>query len=257
VKSAIYRGTVHHARVHPVKHGFTYRVFYLFADIDELEHLDTSLRWFSHNRFNMFSLHDSDHGSDDGSSLRAWIHGILDDADVETDCGKVMLLAYPRVLGYVFNPLSVWYCFGPDEELRAVVYEVRNTFGDKHSYVVPLDGDPARHAVVKRMHVSPFMDMDQTYRFAMTSPEEQFSLGIAVEQRGQVLFRASMRGERIDLSDRNLLRLFVTHPLVTLKSIAAIHWQALFIWAKRVGFRSRPDPATPNVTVVRPEEAFR
>ena len=135
--------------------------------------------------------------------------------------------------------------------------EVRNTFGDKHSYVVPLDGDTARHAVVKRMHVSPFMDMDQIYRFAVTPPDQRFSLGIAVEERGRVLFRASMRGERVDLSDRNLLRLFVTHPLVTLKSIAAHHWQALFLWINRVGFRSRPEPAIENVTAVQPEEALR
>jgi DUF1365 family protein len=243
--------------VYPVEHSFTYRVFYLFADLDELDALDQRVRWFSRNRFNLFSLYDSDHGPDDGTSLRAWINPLLERAGVELDAGAVMLLAYPRVLGYVFNPLAVWYCFGPDRELRALVYEVRNTFGDKHSYVVPIDGSPSRHAVEKRMHVSPFMDIDQTYRFAVTRPGERFSLGIEVQQDDQIIFRASMRGERLALCNRNLIRLFLTHPLVTLKSIAAIHWEALFIWAKKVGFRPRPEPATPNVTIVQPEEALQ
>lgn len=251
MNSAVYVGSVKHTRLRPVHHAFQYRVFYLAVDVDELDQLDSTLRWFSHNRFNLFSLHDADHGADDGTSLRHWVDGVLEDAGIDSEGGPVRLLAYPRVLGYVFNPLSVWYCSRPSGELAAVIYEVRNTFGDKHSYVVPIDGSASlRHQFSKLMHVSPFMDMDQSYEFAIADLTEHLSLGITQGDDDGVIFRAGLTGRRRALSDRTLISLFFSHPLVTLKSIGAIHWQALFLWGKRVGFRRRPAPPATPVSVV-------
>jgi DUF1365 family protein len=141
--------------------------------------------------------------------------------------------------------------------LVASVYEVRNTFGDKHSYVVRMDDPPEPHRITKRLHVSPFMDMGQTYFFSMAKPGEHFALGITVSDEDGPIFRAGMSGDRLPFSDRTLARLFFTHPLVTFKSIGAIHWEALRLLIKGVGFRSRPAPSRPPHTIVTPEEASR
>jgi DUF1365 family protein len=250
--SSLYRGRVRHTRLRPSRHDFSYRVFYGLFDIDEFERLDRRLHLFSFERFNLFSLRASDHGPDDGTPLRRWADEVLGDAGVDLEGGRVMLLAFPRVFGYVFNPISVWYCFGPDEGLRAVIHEVRNTFGDKHMYVVPLDSAGLDHAFAKALHVSPFMDMDATYRFAMNVPDEHLTVGIRQHDDDGPLFRAALTASRMPFTDRNLLRLFFTHPLVTIKAITAIHWEALHLWRKGAGFRRRPEAPERSVTVVTP-----
>jgi DUF1365 family protein len=255
MRSALYRGRVTHARLRPVAHRFGYRVFYGLFDIDELPALSRMLRLFSFERFNVFSLRSSDHGPDDGTPLRGWAERQLRNAGIELDGGRIELLAFPRVLGYVFNPISVWYCYGPGGELRAVMHEVRNTFGDKHTYVVPVDGVKLRHEFAKELHVSPFMDMQSIYRFAGTLPGERVSVSIDQRDSGGPLFRACLRASRREFNDRNLLGLFFTHPLVTLKAMTAIHWEALRLWRKRVPFHRRPQPKSRNVSIVGSREA--
>lgn len=250
MRSRLYRGTVTHHRLRPTSHRFRYRVFYLYVDLDELDDLDRRLRLFSRNRFNLFSIFDRDHGPDDGTPVRTWIDERLAEAGIDLTGGSVTLLAYPRVLGYVFNPLAVWYCFGSDGELAAVVYEVRNTFGDKHSYLVRISELGLRHDIDKQLHVSPFMDMDQTYRFAIQVPGDRLTLGITQTDTEGVIFRAGLSGSRMELTDAALLRLFLTHPLVTAKSMAAIHWQGVRLWLKAVGFRRRPEPPAQAVSMV-------
>ncbi len=250
MRSALYRGRISHTRLRPAKHRFEYRVFYGLFDLDELPDLARRSRWFSLNRFNVFSLRSSDHGPDDGSSLRVWADARLAEADIDLQGGRIELLAFPRVLGYVFNPIAVWYCYGPDDELRAVLHEVRNTFGDKHTYVVPVEGADLRHEFAKELHVSPFMDMDSIYQFAVTLPGDRVSIGIKQRDTTGPLFRASLRASRLAFTDRNLLVLFFTHPLVTLKATTAIHWEALRLWRKRVPFHRRPDPKPRSVSVV-------
>lgn len=251
MSSAIYTGTVRHSRLRPARHAFSYRVFYLYLDLDEIDSIATRLRWFSHNRFNLFAFHDADHGPDDGTPVREWIDRVLADAGITLGRGRVRLLSYPRVLGHVFNPISVWYCFDESERLGALVYEVRNTFGDKHSYVVPVDAsDRIRHTVQKRLHVSPFMDMDQTYDFTIAPPGDRLTLGIVQTDSEGPIFRAGLATRRGELGDRALLRAFFTIPLVTLKTIAAIHLQAVPLWLKRVGVRRRPRPPAESVTNV-------
>lgn len=249
--SALYVGRVGHTRLRPFTHGFEYRVFSILVDLDELESLSRRLRLFSHNRFNLFGLSDRDHGRRDGSSLREWIDGHLTAADIDLEGGAVRLLCFPRILGYTFNPLSVWYCYHADGTLRAVLHEVKNTFGEQHGYLVPV-GDDLRHSFDKELFVSPFMEMEAHYRFAMNRPGEQLSVGITqLDAEGEIL-RASIRGRRRPLSDRALLGLFFSHPLMTLKVIAAIHYQAFHLWRKGARYRRRPSPPSHAVTVLPP-----
>lgn len=256
-RSALYQGRVRHTRLRPVRHDFEYRVFYMLYDIDELDVLDRDLSLFSVGRRNLFSFDRSDHGSGDETSLRHWVERVLASAGVDLDGGAIRLLAHPRILGYVFNPLSVWYCHGPQGELRAVIHEVHNTFGDRHAYVVPIVDDARRHDFDKEMHVSPFNDMDQAYAFAINDPGERALISIEVRDSEGPVLRAGMRLRRLELTDVNSVRLFLTHPLMTLKVITAIHWEALKLWLKGAKFHPRPEPSADSVTVVGTRSAVR
>ena len=252
MRSALYAGSVTHTRLRPAPHHFRYRVYYGLFDLDELAALDERLTLFSFDRRNVFSLRTSDHGAGDGTDLRTWVEAQLDRAGIDLEGGRIQLLAFPRVLGYVFNPISIWYCFHRNGALRAVLHEVRNTFGDKHTYLVPIDGPDPGHEFDKELHVSPFMDMHSRYRFNLTVPGDRMTVSIHQEDASGPLFRAGLAGSRLAFTDRNLLRLFMTHPLVTLKAITAIHWQALRLWVKRVPFHRRPQPNPESVSVVDP-----
>jgi DUF1365 family protein len=246
MRSALYRGTVTHTRLRSFQHSFRYRVYYGLFDIDELDRLDNRLRWFSSGRFNLMGFAVRDHGPADGTPLRPWAERLLAEAGVDLGGGRIEILAHPRVLGHVFDPISVWYCYGPDDELRGILHEVRNTFGHRHTYVVPIsDASSLRHRAAKQLHVSPFNEMEQTYDFTVTLPGRR--LGIAIEQSRPadgVFFRAGLRLTRLPFADRTILRLFFGHPLLTLKVVSGIHWQALKIWLK--GGRYHPVPAPPQ-----------
>lgn len=250
VRSALYRGKVRHTRLEPFRHSFEYRVFYGLFDIDELTELDRRLRVFSVGRFNLFSLDPDDHGAADGTPLRVWAESVLEDAGIDLRGGAIYLLAFPRVLGYGFNPLSVWYCHGPEGELVAVIHEVRNTFGDRHAYVVPVGAEGIQHRFDKAMHVSPFNGMDQSYEFTVNEPGDRLTVGIDQTDTGGRVLRAGMALTRLPLTDRNLAGLFISHPLLTLKVIGSIHWHALLLWLKGAEFHRRPEPASHTITVV-------
>jgi len=250
IRSALYRGTVRHTRLRPVQHDFEYKIFFGLFDIDELDQLDRRLRLFSLGRFNLFGFDPTDHGPADGGPLRPWIEDILADAGVDLVGGRIRILALPRILGYVFNPISVWYAYDDNERLRAVVHEVRNTFGDRHLYVVPIHSDAdLSHEFDKHLHVSPFNPMDQSYAFTMNSPGKRIAVGIAESDAEGVMFRAGFSLSRMGMSDRNLAKLFVSHPLLTLKVVGAIHWQALRLWLKGAKFHRRPEPPRIDTTV--------
>lgn len=248
MNSALYIGTVRHTRLRPFRHDFAYRVFYGLFDIDELANLGSRLRLFGARR--PINVLEKDHGPQDGSPLRPWVNNVLSDAGVDITGGRVMLLAYPRMFGFVFNPISIWYCFDADGELRAVLHEVRNTFGDKHVYVVPVDNDGLGHTFDKRLHVSPFMAMAGEYRFSMSLPGDRLAVGIRHFDSGGELFRAGLSGTRHELTDRTLLKALVTHPLMTLKVVGSIHWQALLLWRKGAKFHKRPEPPTAAHSIV-------
>lgn len=259
--SALYVGSVVHQRLRPVRHRLRYRVFTLLLDLDELPALARRLRWLSLNRFNLFSLHEADHGAGTPGGLRAYVAGQLQQAGLPAD-GPIRLLTMPRILGHVFNPLSVYFCHAPDETLRAVLYEVHNTFGEQHSYLIVVpEAERAATRLVqqcdKGFYVSPFMAMALRYRFVVEPPaaaREAVRIGIDVDDVHGTVLRAQWNTQRRPLTDAALLRVFVSHPLLTLKVVAGIHWEALRLWCKGLGLQ--PRPAAPNrpVTVIRPAD---
>ncbi|MFX1681876.1 DUF1365 domain-containing protein [Mitsuaria sp. CC2] len=258
--SAIYRGQVMHQRLRPLRHRLQYRMFTLLLDLDELPALDARLRWFSVGRFNLFSFRPSDHGdgtAGDVPALRAHVDTRLALAGLPTG-GAIRLLAMPRLLGYAFNPLSVWFCHAPEGPLRAIVYEVNNTFGERHSYLIEVDEAQRAAPVVeqrsgKQLYVSPFLGMALEYRFRIEPPRERLSIGVSVHDGGDgaAVLNARLDAARAPLTDGALLRLLVTHPLLTLKVVVGIHWEALRLWLKGARLHERPAAPDRPMTIVR------
>lgn len=256
--SALYFGQVMHKRVRPVKHRLDYRVFSTLIDLDELAELDRTFRFFSHNRFNLFGFYDRDYGPGDGSALRPWVDHHLRAAGIDLQGGSVRLLCFPRICGYVFNPLSVYFCYWRDGGLAAVLYEVSNTFAQRHTYLIPVaDGasEVVRQQCEKRFYVSPFNAVEGFYRFSVKPPAE--TLAIAINQcddRG-LLLHASHGARRVPLTDGALASAFLRYPLMTLKVVGGIHWEALRLWRKGLRLVDRPPPPARPVTVVTSLEA--
>ncbi len=238
----LYFGAVRHARYAPRQHKFSYRVFSLLIDLDRLDHVALKSRLFSHNRFNLYAVYDRDHGYQDHRSLRDFV----DDQCAARGLARpdrVHLLCYPRILGYVFNPLSVYYIMR-NGQLAALLYEVRNTFGEKHIYFTSLaDGaqSASHHNHSKEFHVSPFIDMQATYHFSTALPSEAARLVIRETQNDAPLLVTSFSGARVGFSDASLLRAFLLYPLMTLKIIFAIHFEALRLFLKGVAFLKHPN----------------
>ena len=248
--STLYAGTVMHRRVRPRAHRLRYRVFWMLLDLDEIESLPHRLQLFSHNRFNAVSFFDKDHGDGSGRPLRPQVEAHLKDAGIDIEGGSIKLLCMPRVLGYGFNPLSVYFCHRPDGTLAAILYEVHNTFKQRHSYLIPVE--PAAGAVIeqqchKLFYVSPFLDMDMNYAFRVGVPGDRISIAIRAADKDGLLLAAALSGDRQALTDGSLLRLLSIYPLLTFKVIGAIHWHALRLLLK--GFRPRPRPSPPKIQV--------
>ncbi|MGH6978371.1 MAG: DUF1365 domain-containing protein [Brevundimonas sp.] len=250
MNSALYRGEVTHRRLRPREHRLRYRVFWLLLDLAELDEIDSRMRLLSRNRFNLLSFHDRDHGDGSGRPLRDQVTALLRRERVDIGAGAVRLLTMPRVLGYVFNPISLYYCHGADGRLAAVIYEVTSTFGERHSYVLPVaDGDAdkgvIRQAARKALHVSSFMGMDMRYAFRGHAPAEWIDLAIDGSDSEGLLIVAAMRGRRHPLTDGAIFRAAVSIPFLTLKVMAAIHWEALKLWLKGTHLRSAPNKSDP------------
>jgi hypothetical protein len=209
---------------------------------------------FSHNRFNLLSFHDRDHGPKDGSPLRPWIDGVLGAAGVDISGGAVRILCYPRVMGYVFNPLSLWFCHHRDGSLRAVLCEVRNTFGEWHGYLLHRDGRamrwPVQDSTAKVFHVSPFLPLGGHYDFRIGEPGQCATTTIRYTAEGDR--RPSLVAVQTlharELTDAAVLRCVAAMPLMTLKVILAIHWHALRLWLRGARFHRKPVPPAPEVT---------
>lgn len=252
MNSALYTGTVMHQRLRPRRHHLRYRVFSLLLDLDELPALAARLRLFSLDRFNLFSFHGRDHGAGEPQGPRAHVERQLQAAGLPTG-GPIRLLAMPRMLGHVFNPLSVYFCHAPGGALQALLYEVNNTFGERHSYLVPVapeqsagEGRWVEQRCDKHLHVSPFLPLDMHYRFRVRPPGEDLSVGVQAHDAQGAVLVARLDAQRRPLCDAALLQAFCTHPLLTLKVVGAIHWEALRLWCKGVPLHRRtPAPAAP------------
>lgn len=250
MSSALYTGTVVHRRFGPKPHALRYRMVMALLDLDGLEALDKGLRLFSRDRLNLFSFHDRDHlpqGAPRDASLRGMIEGHLTGAGIAPDGGAIRLLSLPRIVGYAFNPLSVYFCYRTDGTLAAILYEVNNTFKERHTYVLPVapgHGGAIHQRCDKVFYVSPFLDMDMTYEFRIVPPGERIVVAVDGWKDGARIITASFAGGRRPMTDAALLRAFFGHPFLSFAVVAGIHWEALKLWLK--GVRARPRPAPPD-----------
>ena len=239
IESCIYVGNVMHMRLVPKKHKFRYGIFSLFLDIDSLEKINNKLKLFSLNRFGLISVHYKDHAARKNQGLRPWVDSLLEKNNLQL-ADKVFLLSFPRILGFGFNPLSIYFCYR-EEKLCSVIYEVKNTHGDQIPYAFQVDVDRdgiIRHHQKKEMYVSPFLDMQQIYYFTIHPPSTRLAVRIKeVGREGKVLI-ATQNGRAKPLTDRNLLIVLLLYPLMGIKVILAIHWHALKLFFK--GLRYYP-----------------
>jgi hypothetical protein len=252
-RSCLYFGHVIHRRLRPRRHHLCYRVFSLYVDVDELPALARTLPLFSYNRFNVFSFHDQDFGDGSSLPLRAWVERQLADAGIALGGGRIGLLCYPRLFGYAFNPLSVFFCYTADGMLTAILYEVHNTFKQKHTYLIRVTqgaGEIVRQRCEKAFYVSPFIPMAGSYDFRVRPAGETVLIAITESDPEGPLLHALFTGERRALTTGRLTATLFTHPLMTLKVIAGIHWEALRLWLKRIPLVTRPAPPTVALSVV-------
>lgn len=249
--AALYFGKVMHARLKPMGHRFNYRVMSLLIDLDRLDAADRQCSLFGVNRAALYSFNEADHGERDGSSLRAYAQRRAAEHGIDLTGGRVLLLCYPRLLGYTFNPLSVYFCHRAEGGLALMIYEVRNTFGDIHAYVLPVKPTQISDAGIRQQHdklfyVSPFIDMAMRYYFRVMPPAEGVKLRILETDRTGPLLAATFNGRRRALTTPALLWSVFSLPLVTLKITAAIHWEALRLWLKGARLVPRPNAAAAN-----------
>ena len=236
--SSIYNGTVIHKRFKPKVHFFKYKVFSILIDISEINLLHKNLKIFSYNSFNIISFYDADHGPRDGTSVKEWVIKNLKDNQIDTKDIKIKLLCYPRIFGFVFNPLSVFFIYNKKSELISILYEVKNTFDEQHTYIFKNreNENLIKHTCKKKFHVSPFIEMNCTYFFKILKPGDKISVIIdQYDEEGKLLY-ASQDGSRIELNNKNLFLSYLKHPLMTFKIIAAIHFEAFKLWAKGIKF---------------------
>ena len=248
--SKIYIGKVIHKRFKPKEHYFKYNVFSLLIDLNELEEINKYIKFFSYNKFNIISFYDKDHGDRDGSSIKLWVKKNLRNIGIITEDVRIKLLCYPRIFGYVFNPLSTYFIYNKHSELISIFYEVKNTFGEQHTYIFKAQDEKiVQNKCKKKFYVSPFIEMDCEYHFKTLNPREQLSVVINQNDKDGKLLFASQDGISKDFNNKNLILSYLTHPLMTFKIIGAIHYEAFKLWAKRIKLIAKKIKLKNNITI--------
>ena len=248
MNSCIYNGLVTHTRFKPVKHYLKYKTFSLFLDLDEIEELDKINPIFSFNKFNIFSFYNKDHGDRDGNCLKKWVISNLKKYKIEGNISKIKILCYPRIFGYVFNPLSIFYCYENDK-LKSIFYEVKNTFNEQHTYIFKIkDGEEIKQKCKKKFYVSPFMDMETFYNFKLIDPNQRLSVMIKQTDAEGTVLTATQTGDKKEFNFKQLLINFFRYPLMTLKIISSIHFEALLLWKKGAIYRKRDKKVFNNLS---------
>jgi DUF1365 family protein len=251
MNTQLYFGTVMHDRLKPSRHRFRHGVFFLRVNLREIDRMAGPL--FSIDRWNVFSFHRADHGPRDGSELEPWMRALLARHGIDCADGDVVLQTFPRVLGYVFNPVSFWLAYDRGGGLRAVLAEVSNTFGERHNYLVThadgrrISGEQWLEAT-KVFHVSPFFGVAGRYRFRFTERANGTVARIDYYGDEGLLLRTAIGGEAAPFDTRRLGYAFMRYPGFTLGVIARIHWHALRLWLKRVPFFPKPLPPAEETT---------
>ena len=247
--SNIYEGKVIHKRFKPKYHYFKYNVFSLFLDLDEINLIQKKIKIFSNNSFNILSFCDKDHGPRDGSNLKNWVIENLKLNNIKFENIKVKLLCYPRIFGYVFNPLSIFFVYDNYSKIIAVLYEVKNTFGEQHTYIFKVeDENIITNSCDKKFFVSPFIEMKSKYRFRIIKPEKKLSVSIDQSDMEGKLLYASQDGVAKEINNKNMILSYISHPLMTFKVIAAIHFEALKLWLKGVKLVKKKINLKNNIT---------
>ncbi len=248
--AVLYAGKVMHQRMKPFGHRFEYSVFSLLIDLDQLAKAGTLSRLFSIDKFNMGSFYQADHIdariSPVANGIRAYVDKLFDTAGAKRPA-RVTLFAYPRIFGHVFNPIALYYAYDEAGNLCGMIYEVRNTFGERHTYVCPVEQGELtraglRQSQTKHFHVSPFMDMKAQYNFRLTPPSETLSFRILERDEEGPLLAATFSGMAKKLTTRNFVWQMVCVPFLGLKIVAGIHFEALRLWLKGAKFRRSPPP---------------
>jgi DUF1365 family protein len=256
--ASIYHGQVVHKRFTPVRHRLSYRVFSLLLPLNSISEVCSRTRFLSHNRFNLVSFHDRDHGRRDGSSVSAFVTQTMQAGGVDTGACELLVLCYPRILGYCFNPLTTYYAISENGDIAAMLYEVSNTFGEHTQYLVTggiTRNGTLEQACAKAFHVSPFNEADGEYGFRVTRPGESVCVGVSLRQDNKAILNAYFSGSRTGLTSRSLLSAVAHQPLMTWKVIAGIHFEALRLWMK--GLKLRRKPSFGGLTVHRTERLER
>jgi DUF1365 family protein len=254
--SGIYEGRVFHQRMRPHTHRLSYRVFSMLVDLEELPELDRAFRLFSYNRFNILSFWDKDYGRGAQEPLIGYVRAALKTAGLDMPGGRIAMLCYPRLFGYAFNPLSIYYCYDAEEQLKAVLYEVSNTFGERHSYLIEVEeaGQKTIHqSCRKEFYVSPFIDVKGEYRFQLSHPAHEITVSIDQCDEDGVLLKASFIGRAHAVSDAAFAAMVFKYPLMTIKIMAGIHWEALKLWRKGLKIIDRPPAPLSPITHVQTE----
>ena len=252
-KQGLYVGNVVHKRLRPLEHALSYRVFAVLLDCDALESWDARLRWFSYNARNLFSIYDRDHG-DGKTPLPAYLSSLAANVTTVKPVTKFMMLCYPRVLGYGFNPITVYFGLDRDEDVTLMIYEVNNTFGGRKTYVMPVearDVSTISQACKKQFYVSPFNAVEGDYRFAVLPRAGALTVGVALQTGLGATLKAHFNGARAELTDQNLLKQLVATGWLTVKVMGAIHIEALKLWLK--GLRVQPRPDNPKDPIAYPD----
>ena len=246
---SLWKGQTAHARYVPFERRFAYKIAMIDIDIDRLDEADAQTPFFSIDRRGLFSFHRKDHGDRIDVPLRPWAEHMFAQADVALNGGAIRLVTFPRHLLYRFAPISLWYGYGPEGDLRGIIYEVHNTFGESHSYVAAVSRDRSRHVADKAFHVSPFFDVTGTYRFTLRQPDVR--LGVVVESlKDDVrLHMANITARRVAATPSALLRTAVSMPLSTIGVTIGIHWQAFLLWMRGAKYRSKPKPPANGATI--------
>lgn len=238
---ALYAGIVRHVRHVKPRRKFAYRLWMLAVDLDDLDALAARSRVFRHNQFGLISIVDADHGPRDGSPLRPWVEQALTENGLQEFGARIRLMTMPRIVGYAFNPISFYFCSNDVGRLGAVLHQVKNTFADQVGYLIPVaeaSGQIRQH-VAKSMHVSPFFDMQGHYDFRFSRLDERFRMTIRYGADAKRMTVAMILNSTI-FSDRNMLKLLGRMPLIALKVIAAIHWEAISTWVAGAKFYREP-----------------
>jgi DUF1365 family protein len=220
-------------------------------DLSELEKLDKKVNFFSFNKFNLISFHEKDHGERDGSSLKLWVQKNLEKNNIQNTDIKIKILCYPRIFGFVFNPLSVFYVYNLEGQLISILYEVKNTFGEQHTYIFKVlkDSNLIQNNCSKKFHVSPFIEMNCNYFFRLLKPGNKISVIIDQYDSEDKVLYASQDGIRSDFNTKQLIKSYLKHPIMTFKIILAIHYEAFRLWAKGIKFIKKKIKIKNNITI--------